>query len=100
MLHSREGGAVPIQLIPVLHRQGGGILIHLHDLAQCMPFLDQVTQGVVADNDFVQKDRPSQRARNVVFEPVLDMRLLIAVTIGTGDRVKHDLTANGAHERW
>jgi len=82
--------------------RGGGILIYLHDLipAFFLLFLDQVTQGVVAGDDVGQKDRPGQRTRTVAGKPALDMCLLITVAIGTGDRVAHDLMADGAHERW
>ena len=55
---------------------------------------------MVAGDDFGRKDRPSQRTRTVADEPALDMGLLIAVAIGTGDRVAHDLMADEAHERW
>ncbi len=63
---------------------GGGILIHLHHApAFFLPFLDQVAQGVVAGDNFGQKDRPSQRTHTVADKPALDMSLLIAVAIST-----------------
>ncbi len=64
--------------------RGGGVLINLHHaIAFFLPFLDQVAQGVVADDDFGRKDRSSQWTRTVADEPALDISSLIAVAIST-----------------
>ena len=55
---------------------------------------------MVAGDNFGRKDRPSQRTRTVVGKSALDTSSLIAVAIGTGDRVEHYLMSVGAYDRW
>ncbi len=64
--------------------RGGGVLINLHHaIAFFLPFLDQVAQGMVADDDFGWKDHSSQQTHSVADEPALDISSLIAVAIST-----------------
>ena len=62
------------------------------------PLLDRVPQRVVWGERLVGKPCPSSWARAVRCEPALDVGSLVAVAIGTGDGVAHDLAAYRAEE--